>query len=270
MKKKIVYCLFAILVFGIIINGCGKKNDKSEKGNKDITIGSNIECSPFVNDLIKDFNLNNKSNIKQENMSFAVAEQKIKDKKIDIFIGYEGIENKSIEKKLIAYDGIAIIVNKKNSLNTINIEQLNKVYSGNITDWKEFNVGLDKILPISYENTLDFNKLCLNQILKYPVKETLTNKSIIVSDITSAKEKVASSTNYIAFVPAMYLGSDTKTLLLNGVILQNDSLDNELYPFKNGINFYYLKNNEYYKEIYEYIKSEDGKKIIKKHCSYIK
>ena len=270
MRKKIMYYIVTILIVGNIINGCGKKDNKDEKSNKDITIGFDIGCSPLVNDLIKDFNLNNKLNIKQEIMSLAASEDKIKNKKIDMFIGYEGIENKSIEKKLIAYDGIAIIVNKKNPLNTISIDQLNKIYSGNITEPKEFNVGLDKILPVSYEDTLDFNKLCLNQILKYPVKETLTSKSIIVSDITSAKEKVVSSNNYIAFVPGMYLEGDTKTLLLNGVILQNNSLDNELYPLKNNINFYYLENNENYKKIYEYIKSEDGKKIIKKHCSYMK
>ena len=160
--------------------------------------------------------------------------------------------------------------NKKNPLNTINIEQLNKVYSGSITQWKELNVGLDKILPVSYDATLDFNKLFLNQLLNYPVKETLSSNSIIVSDILSAKEKVASFTNYIAFVPGMSLENDTKTLGLNGVILQNHNLENDLYPLKNSINFYYLQKNENYKKFYEYTKSEDGKKIIKKHCTYMK
>jgi len=264
MKKKALYYLLIIIVLGSMICGCSKKNGK-EKVEKDMTIGCDIGCSPLVIDLLKDFNLNNESKIKLEYMSLTVGMDKLKNKKIDIFIGYNGIEDKDIEKYLIAYDGIAIIVNKKNPLNTISIEQLNKVYSGNITD-----VDLDKLSPISYENTLDFNKVCLNQLLNYPVKETLTIKSIIISDILSAKEKVASSNNYIAFVPGMYLENDTKTLLINGVILQNDSLDNDLYPLKNSINFYYLQKNDSYKKFYEYIKSEEGKKIIKKHCTFVK
>ena len=269
MRRKAIYSILIILVLGSMICGCGKKNNK-EKGEKDITIGCDTGCSPLVIDLLKDFNLNNESNIKLEYMTLSVGMDKLKSKKIDMFIGYNGIEDKTIEKDLIAYDGIAIIVNKKNPINAISVEQLNKVYSGNITDWKELNVDLDKIVPLSYENTLDFNKVCLNQLLNYPVKETLTSKSIIISDILSAKEKVVASNNYIAFVPGMYLENDTKMLLVNGVILQNDNLDNDLYPLKNNINFYYLQKNDNYKKFYEYIKSEDGKKIIKKHCTYVK
>ena len=270
MRKTIIYYILVIILLGTLISGCNKKGDKGDSNKKNIIIGCDIGCSPLVNDLIKDFSLNNKTNIKQEYLSLSQGLDKLKSKKLDMYIGYTGIEDKSIKKSIIAYDGIAIIVNKNNQVNTISIEQLNKIYSGSITEWKEINAGQENILPISYESSMDFNTLGLNQFLNNPIKETLTSNSVIVSDILGAKEKVASLSNCIAFVPGMYLENNTKTLLLNGIVLKNDSLSNDLYPLKNSINSYYLEKNENYKSILEYIKSEDGKKIIKKHCSSIK
>ena len=57
MRKKTMQYIFIIFILGTIINGCGKKSEKVEKSENGITIGCDIGCSPLVNDLIKDFNL---------------------------------------------------------------------------------------------------------------------------------------------------------------------------------------------------------------------
>ena len=53
-------------------------------------------------------------------------------------------ELKDYEKELLDYEtiakeGIAVVVNEKNPLETITLEQLRKIYIGEIDSWKQLN-----------------------------------------------------------------------------------------------------------------------------------
>ena len=56
------------------------------------------------------------------------------------------------ESKL-ALDGIAIVVNKDNPLNEITIEQLRKIYTGEVTNWKDVGGNGSKIVALSRETS---------------------------------------------------------------------------------------------------------------------
>lgn len=44
-----------------------------------------------------------------------------------------------IKKKIIAKDGIAVIINKSNAIDDISSESVRKIYTGEITDWADLN-----------------------------------------------------------------------------------------------------------------------------------
>jgi phosphate transport system substrate-binding protein len=46
---------------------------------------------------------------------------------------------KGVESMAIALDGIAIVLNKDNSVNSLTSEQVKNIYNGKITDWSELN-----------------------------------------------------------------------------------------------------------------------------------
>ncbi len=50
-------------------------------------------------------------------------------------------EEELLEYKEIARDGIAVIVNGENPLTDVSTDELNKIFTGNITEWDEINEG---------------------------------------------------------------------------------------------------------------------------------
>lgn len=53
----------------------------------------------------------------------------------------ESYEEELLEKKTIAKDGIAVIVNKDNPLDSVTIEELNELFTGAISDWSGINLN---------------------------------------------------------------------------------------------------------------------------------
>jgi len=94
----------------------------------------------------------------------------------------------------------------------------------------------------------------------------MTNSALIVRDVNSAKDRVTNNANDIAFIPSICMQDTVKMLKLNGVILNIESIKNNLYPFKSNICTYSSKEAEDASKFMQYLKSDDGKKIIKKHC----
>lgn len=44
---------------------------------------------------------------------------------------------------MIAKEGIAVIVNEENPMETITTEQLNQIYTGKLSSWQEINGKID-------------------------------------------------------------------------------------------------------------------------------
>ena len=60
-------------------------------------------------------------------------------------------EKQKLDGTVVAIDGIAIIVNPENTVEDLSVEQIGKIYTGEITNWKEVG-GEDKpIVPIGRE-----------------------------------------------------------------------------------------------------------------------
>lgn len=50
-----------------------------------------------------------------------------------------GTEGKKLQKDVIALDGIAVVVNKKNTIDSLKLDQVKAIFTGKSTSWEEFN-----------------------------------------------------------------------------------------------------------------------------------
>ena len=266
MKNKLINSVLLVLFLSLSFTACSKK-ESGEKKPKEITIACDFSVVPLVDDLVKDYNLNNKSSTKIEYMSMVDAMSKLKSKGVDLVIAYEGINEEKLKSDTIASDGIAIVVNKQNSIEGISMDQLKDIYTGKTPLWKDINSNMQRIEAVGYESTLDLQKIFEKKLLSLPVREQMSNSVIVIRDVKSAKDRVATAVNSIAFIPGICIDNNVKTLKLNGVILSPESIKNNLYPFKINICAYYNKGEESVSKFIQYVKSDDGKKIIKKHTS---
>ncbi len=61
-------------------------------------------------------------------------------------------QGKSVEEIPVALDGLAIYVDQANPLNTISLDQVKKIYLGQVTRWEDLGVPLGPIIAYGREN----------------------------------------------------------------------------------------------------------------------
>ncbi len=118
-----------------------------------------------------------------------------------------------LEATVIAIDGIAVIVNQKNPVSDLSLEQIAALYKGEITSWKE--VGGSDAAPVivgreAGSGTRDgFESISkVGENAKYDQELTSTGAVIAA---------VAANENAIGYASLSSVGADTKTLTVNGV-----------------------------------------------------
>ncbi|MGH4137168.1 substrate-binding domain-containing protein [Clostridium sp.] len=259
--------IFSISILMLNI-GCKKDTETKEKQPKAIKIVCEDTVFPMVNDLVRDYNLNNDPVVTVEYLDRESAFSKLYKSEVDILIGYVQPENKEIETEILAYDGIGIIVNINNKLSSIAIEELKKIYTGNIINWDKLKEPSKLIVPVAYKNILnsvqqEFDK----KIMDTPVKEQMSSSMKYVSGIEEMKNFVAKNQNAIGFIPGQWYNKESKFLKLNGIEITTSNLKNKLYALRFSTQMYYSKEKkDSLKDLFQYFKSEDGKKIIRKYC----
>jgi len=248
--------------------GCKKQAENKEKQANAIKIVCEDTVIPMVDDLMRDYNLNNEPVVSVEYMDREAAFNKLYNSEVDVLIGYVQPENKEVESEVLAYDGIGIIVNINNAVNSVGIEQLKRIYTGNILNWKELKGASKIIKPVAYKNILNSLQQEFDiKVMDTPVKEQMINGTQYVSSIEEMSNFVAQNQNAIGFIPGQWYNKENNFLKLSGIEITASNLKNELYALRFPIKMYYSKDQkDRLKDLFQYFKSEEGKKIVRKYC----
>ncbi|MGV8984452.1 substrate-binding domain-containing protein [Clostridium sp.] len=259
--------IFSISIL-ILSIGCKKDAETKEKQPKNIKIICEDTVFPMVNDLVRDYNLNNDPVVTLEHLGRDSAFNKLYNSEVDVLIGYVQSDNKKIETEILAYDGIGIIVNNNNKVNTVGIEEFKKIYTGKMMNWEQLKGTSKLIVPVAYKDILNSVQYEFNlKVMDTPVKEQMINSTQYVSSIEEMKSFVAQNQNAIGFIPGQWYNKENKFLKLSGIEITTSNLKNELYALRFPIKMYYFKEKkDSLKDLFQYFKSEDGKKIVRKYC----
>ncbi|MCB2292259.1 substrate-binding domain-containing protein [Clostridium algoriphilum] len=270
MKKKKLrtYTLFFCIIMIMINVGCKKDTAANEEKPKSIKIVCEDSVLPMVKDLARDYNLNNDSVVTVESDERESAFNKLNESTADTLVGYVQKTNKEVESEKIAYDAIGVIVNTSNKVNGIGTLELKKIYTGSITNWGKLNGESKTIVPVAYKD--NFNSVEQEfsmQIKDTPVKEQMSNSIQYVSSVEEMNNFVAQNKNAIGFIPGQWYNKENKLLTLSGIEMTASNIKNKLYVLRFPIKMYYSKEKvDSLKDLFQYLKSEDGKKIIRKYC----
>jgi len=267
-KKPKIFTIFVCVGMVMLCVACNKISRGEEKQSKNIKIICEDTVFPMVNDLVRDYNLNNEFAVTVETVQRERAFNELDDSKVDVLIGYVDEDKKEIKNELLAYDGIGVIVNKSNIVSSISNQELKKIFTGNILNWKSLKGDSNEIVPVAFKDTSNLVQQQFDvQIKDTPVKEEMSKNTQYVSSVEEMKNFVAQNKNAIGFIPGQWYNENNKFLKLGGIKITTSSLKNELYSLRFPIKLYYSKEKEAtLKELFKYFKSEDGKKIIRKYC----
>lgn len=274
MKKKFLKIISIVICISMIMLSGGCKKSEEGKENKEkstevIKILYEDTVSPMVNDLVKDYNLNNESQVVLEYADRESAFDKLYKDEVGLLMGYFDPENKEIENHMVAFDGVGIIVNNSNKLDGISIEELRKIYTGDISNWDKLKGSSQTIVPVAYKSTSNLIMQEFNmKLMETPIKESFNTSTQYVSTVEEMKNFIAKDKNAIGFMPRQWYNKETKFLKLNGIEITISNVKNELYVLRFPIKIYYSKEKkDSLKDILQYFKSDDAKKIIRKYST---
>ena len=122
-------------------------------------------------------------------------------------------EKKTLTATVVALDGISIIVNTQNSVSGLTVEQIGKIYTGEITNWKDVGGSDAQIVVIGREagsGTRDGFESITKTAEKCKYRQELTS----TGDVIAA---VSQNPDAIGYASLAAVGSTVKTLAVGGV-----------------------------------------------------
>ena len=162
---------------------------------------------------------------------------------------------------ILAYDGIAIIVNPGNTVADLTVEQIAKIYTGDITNWSEVGGSDGEIVLIGreagsgtrdgFESITDTKDAC-------QYRQELTSTGAVIT-------AVEANPNAIGYASLASVKDSVKAVSVNGVAPSEDTIQDGSYaiqrPFvlvtKDGTAL-----SETAQDFFNYITSGDAKQLI--------
>ena len=174
---------------------------------------------------------------------------------------------KSIVEKIIAYDALAVVINPSNGVVKLTRQQLEDIFTGKVTNWKQVGGADLKITPYSRETSSGTYEFFKEHVLKN--KNYMS--SILSMPATGAIiQSVSQTKGAIGYVGLAYLNSSVKAVHVSfdGKNFVEPSLKtamNKTYPIVRPLFFYYEKSKEKnYLPLVNFVLSAEGQAIVDK------
>lgn len=282
--KKSKLAVFAVIALAAMVfaMGCGKSDENGSGSSSDETsnvtgtvkVAGSTSVQPVAEELAEAFMEKNPDVTVsvQGGGSSAGIESAIQG---TAQIGTSSRELKSEEKSkgltetVIAKDGIAVIVNSENQLSDLTMDQVKKVFSGEVKDWSEVGGKKGPITVVVREEGSGtrgaFEELVLGE-------DTKVIANAVVQNSTGAvKTAVTKDPNAIGFISLGSVDSAIKAVKVDGVMPSEATVIDGSYKISRP--FLFLTKGEVNgaaKAYIDFILSDEGQAIVAEHYVKIK
>ena len=172
-------------------------------------------------------------------------------------------KEKGVVENVIAIDGIAVITNNSNEVENLTKEDLIKIYTGEIKNWKELG-GKDENIVVLGREAGSGTRGAFEELLG------IVDSCVYAGELDSTggvKAKVASTEGTIGYVSLDVVDDTVKALKLDGVEATEANIKAGSYllsrPFVMATNGEISAQNEIVQTWFGYIKSAKGQEVIK-------
>ena len=139
---------------------------------------------------------------------------------------------------VVAMDGIAVVVNPRNSVRDLTVAQVKDIYLGKITNWRQLGGPNQRIVVISRDTNSGtyetFHKLVM-------AKAKMAAHVEYVNSNEMARQRVKSTVGAVAYV-GLGFKTGVKALLINGVEATNQTVASGIYAISRPL---YMFTNQY-------------------------
>lgn len=167
-----------------------------------------------------------------------------------------------VVENIVAIDGIAVITDKANVVTDLTPEQLASVYTGKVTNWKEFG-GSDENIVVIGREAASGTRAAFEELLEV---EDACKYAQELDSTGGVLAKVAATPGAIGYVSLDVVDDSIGTVSLNGVAPTTENITAGDYmlsrPFVMATMGEISEQSELVQAWFSYIKSEEGQNVI--------
>lgn len=260
--KKIIRLLTVMLLVLSVLGGCNKPKEE-EKGS--VATDGSTSMSKVIGALGEAFELETGITVTYNATGSGAGIAAVLEGRCDIGLASRNLKAEEVEKGLVstvlAYDGIAIIVNPDNPINDLDLETIGKIYTGEITNWSELG-GNDATIVVIGREAGSGTRDGFEDITKTKDKCTYRQELTSTGDVITT---VASNPDAIGYASVASIKDTVKAVTVGGVYPNEANIKDGSYVVQRPFILVTKKDVELSKsaqEFFDYITSEKARDII--------
>jgi len=272
-SKRVVrmtgWLLVGLLLLGLgAVSGCGQKDSATDKGaglSGTLTVAGSTSVQPFSEVLAEEFMAANPGveiNVQGGGSSVGIE---------SAVSGAAGIGAVSrtvtaaemaqgLTWRVIALDGIAVVVNPANPINNMKTEEVMNIYLGNIKNWKELG-GIDAPITVVTREEGSGTREAFSGLVMN--KKDIIKSAIVQNSTGAIAATVAGDKNAVGYVSLSSVKPEVKALTIDGIAATEANVRTRDYKLQRP--FIFVTKGEptgLAKTFIDYVLSPEGQKLI--------
>ena len=242
MKKYIAILLAIACAAALLLTGCGNSNNPNNSTNDpqtpadvsgSVSTDGSTSMQKVINTLGEAFMNENKNITFTYNPTGSGSGIKaVQEGRCDIGLSSRALKAEEkeagLQETVLAYDGIAIIVNPENPVSDLTIEQIADIYTGKITNWKDLGGNDAEIVLIGREagsGTRDGFETITGTTDACQYRQELTSTGDVITT-------VAQNPDAIGYASLASIKDTVKALSVGGVVPTEDTVKDGSYAIQ--------------------------------------
>lgn len=257
--KKIIGLITAAILTVTVFTGC-------KQGDEGVSTDGSTSMSKVVGALSEAFEAENGIAVTYNATGSGAGIQAVSEGRCDIGLSSRKLKDEEkangLEETILAYDGIAMIVNPKNGVSDLSMETVAKIFTGEITNWSEIGGEDGEIVLIGREagsGTRDGFESITDTEDKCKYRQELTSTGDVITT-------VASNPNAIGYASLASVKDSVKAVSIDGITPNEKTVKDGSYAIQRPFVLVTKKDtklSESAQKFFDFATSESANEFIK-------
>ena len=265
--KKIISTIALATSIGAVFAGCGAGASDNSTGNAGgtVTTDGSTSMSKVIGALSEAYESDTGVTVTYNATGSGSGIQAVQEGRCDIGLSSRSLKDeekaKGLEETTLALDGIALVVNPENPVSDLDLETISKIYTGEISNWKDVGGNDSDIVLIGREagsGTRDGFESITYTKDKCQSRQELTSTGDVIAT-------VASNPNAIGYASLSAVKGSVKALKVAGVAPSEETVKDGSYVVQRPFVLVTVKDkalSENAKKFMEFVTSKSANDII--------
>jgi phosphate transport system substrate-binding protein len=172
---------------------------------------------------------------------------------------------KSAERDLtslvVAYDGIAVVVNRRNPINGLTLDAVRAIFSGATTRWKDLG-GEDRPINVLSREEGSGTRIAFEDLLMK--NDSITDGALVQDSTGALREMVSGDRDAIGYISLGLVNDRIKALPLSGVVASEANVHLGKYPLVRPFSFVWKgAPSTTAKAFLDFVVSSEGQALVR-------